>query len=334
MSAIIGRTKITAADLNGFLSPPLSADELGRVDGYRVLKVIGDGGMGLVLEAEDGKGRRVAIKVLRPGRKGDDDARQRFQREARIAAGLFSPRLLPLLKRGQVQGLPYLVLPLLVGQTLEERLRREGCLPIADAVRIARQTAEGLAAVHGAGVVHRDIKPANLWLDSESDSVKVIDFGLARFADDPTAKPGDELLTRFGTTLGTPGYMAPEQIGGGDADGRADLFALGCVLYRMVTGMAPFAGRGLGDVLRKTMTEHPPSPRSLNAAVPRRLDALIMRLLTKDRTDRPESAREVADELGSLHTASSEGSRRSWLLAGLALLGVAAAAAVLYLRGW
>jgi serine/threonine protein kinase len=337
MAAVLARPSPADPDLARLLAPPRGPDELGRLDGYRAVGVLGGGGMGLVLEAEDGWGRRVALKVPPPGR-ADEEIRRRFRREARVAALVKGPHVLSLLQQGEVNSVPYLVLPLLRGETLEARLIREGRLPVAAVLRIARQAAEGLAAVHEAGVIHRDVKPANLWLEAGSGSVKLFDFGLARCGDDPVPRPdAEEALTQYGATLGTPGYMAPEQIGGGDVDTRADLFSFGCVLYRMVTGKAPFAGQGLGDVIRRTVLHEPEPPRSLNPAVPPDLDALIRALLAKDRAARPASAREVAGELRRLETAAeAPPQRRKTRLVGVALaaLALAAAAALFLVHCW
>ncbi len=160
-------------------------------------------------------------------------------------------------------------------------------------MRIARETAEGLAAAHAAGLIHRDVKPGNLWLEPTpyGPRVKVLDFGLARPVEN------EEHLTRTAALLGTPGYMAPEQARAEPVDGRADLFSLGCVLYRMLTGRPPFQGKTLSAVLLQVATHHPPPPRDLAPALPGPVSDLVMRLLSKDPADRPASARETADAL-------------------------------------
>jgi hypothetical protein len=291
------------ADLT-FLAPPQGPGELGRLDNFRVLDVIGQGGMGVVLHAEDTVlGRAVAIKVMNPSLLAAGGARERFLREARSAARINHPHVVTIHHVGEEKGAPFLVMPLLQGESLADRLRREGRLPSTDVVRIGREAAEGLAAAHACGLVHRDVKPANLWLESVSDgpgpsatpfTVKVLDFGLAR------ADRQDKALTQEGMLLGTPQYMAPEQWRGKAVDGRSDLFALGVVLYEMATGELPFKGTDAAAVLRALELEQPTAPRELRPDLPMKLAALIGRLLAKAPQDRPASAREVADALRAM----------------------------------
>ena len=164
---------------------------------------------------------------------------------------------------------------------------------MADALRIGRETAEGLAAAHDHGIIHRDIKPGNIWLETPSDRVKILDFGLA------SGQDGDVQLTTPGAIMGTPAYMAPEQAGGA-VDHRADLFSLGCVLYRMLTGRTPFAGASTMEILRNIAVQQPKSPRELNPEVPAALDAFLLRLLAKEREQRPVSAAVTAKVLRTL----------------------------------
>ncbi|MBM4071491.1 MAG: hypothetical protein FJ271_21530 [Planctomycetes bacterium] len=215
---------------------------------------------------------------------------------------------------GVENGVPYVAMQLLRGQSLEERLRQAAPLPIPEVLDLGRQIARGLAAAHARGLIHRDIKPANLWLEDISElrlqladspgapqssnlqseicnlqsRIKILDFGLARPVSD------DAHLTQSGAILGTPAYMAPEQAGGEAVDARADLFSLGVVLYRMCTGSLPFAGKTTLAVLKSLAADSPPPPHKLNPAVPEALSALVMDLLQKDSAQRPASAREVA----------------------------------------
>jgi serine/threonine-protein kinase len=229
-----------------------------------------------------------------PTLKDSAQALARFRREARAAAAVSDDHLLAIHSFGEVNGIHLLVMPLLVGESLETRLKRQSRLPIAEAVRIARETAEGLAVVHAAGIVHRDLKPSNLWLEP-SGRVKILDFGLARFHDDsPEASAAG--LTAAGAILGTPGYLAPEQMGGA-AEPRSDLFSLGCVLYRMTTGEPPFKGATLHQTLGLTALQQPVPPRTLNPEISPELEALILSLLAKAPADRPAAAQAVGRSL-------------------------------------
>ena len=217
-----------------FLAPSQAADELGRLGCYRVLKVLGHGGMGVVFEAEDPQLRRkVALKAMLPTLAASETARKRFLREAQTAAAIEHDHIVPIFQVGEDRGVPFIAMPLLKGEPLDRRLLRESRLPLSEVIRIGRETAAGLAAAHKKGLIHRDIKPANLWLE-ETGRVKILDFGLARAAADSGQ------LTQSGAIIGTPAYMAPEQVDGKTLDARCDLFSLGCVLYRLSTGELPF----------------------------------------------------------------------------------------------
>jgi hypothetical protein len=290
-------------ELRSLLAPPQRPDEVGRLGGYRVLQVLGRGGMGVVFLAEDEALQRcVALKTLAPARAAVPSARQRFLNEARAMAAIKHPHVATIYQVGEDRGVPFLAMELLEGESLDSRLRREGKLPAAEVVRIGREAAEGLAAAHGRGLVHRDVKPANLWLEFGPDAprsgegglVKVLDFGLVRAAD---GEPG---LTASGMAVGTPTYMAPEQAQGDPVDARADLFALGCVLYRACTGQLPFRGRDAGSVLRAILSTEPPAPHAIDPEVPPALSDLIVRLLAKDPNDRPAGAQVVAQALEAI----------------------------------
>ena len=200
---------------------------------------------------------------------------------------------------GEAKGLPYLVMRLVEGKSLQDRLDRDGPLGLAEILRIGRQAAQGLAAVHEQGLVHRDIKPSNILLENGVERVKLTDFGLARAADDAS-------LTQSGVIAGTPQYMAPEQASGEAVDHRADLFSLGSVLYAMCTGRPPFrAGTALA-VLRRVAEDTPRPIREVNPEIPERLAAVVARLHAKDPADRFQSATEVAELLGR-HLAELQG---------------------------
>jgi WD40 repeat protein len=264
---------------------------LGLLGEYEVQEVIGQGGFGVVLKAyEPALHRLVAIKVLAPALAGSATARRRFSREAKAAAAVCHDHVVAVHAVHESDGLPYLVMQYVGGESLQSRLDRTGPLEVMEVVRIGMQTAAGLAAAHAQGLIHRDVKPANLLLENGLARVKITDFGLARMADDVG-------LTRDGTVAGTPEYMAPEQARGETIDHRADLFSLGGVMYAMCTGRPPFRGTTALAVLRQVSDEQPPPVRSLSPEVPAWLESLIVRLMAKDPAERIQSAAEVASLL-------------------------------------
>ena len=275
-----------------FLDPPAEPGDLGRFGPYRVLGVIGRGGMGVVLRAFDpALHRPVAIKVLAPELAVSATARRRFLREARAAASVVHDHVVTIHAVDEAKGLPYLVMRLVEGKSLQDRLDREGPLGLAEILRIGRQALQGLAAAHEQGLVHRDIKPANILPENGVERVKISDFGLARAADDAS-------LTQSGVIAGTPQFMAPEQASGEAVDHRADLFSLGSVLYAMCTGRPPFrAGTALA-VLRRVAVDTPRPIREVNPDIPGWLAAVVARLHAKDPVERFQSATEVAELLG------------------------------------
>jgi hypothetical protein len=244
--------------------------------------------MGVVLKAFDPSLHRlVAIKVLAAAVAGSATARRRFTREAQAAAAVCHDHVVAVHGVSEADGLPYLVMQYVAGESLQERLDRAGPLPVEEAVRLGIQTASGLAAAHAQGLIHRDVKPANLLLEDGLVRVKITDFGLARTADDVG-------LTQAGVVAGTPEYMAPEQARGEQVDPRADLFSLGSVLYACCTGRPPFRGSTSVAVLHQVNDQEPMPVRALNADVPAWLEALIARLMAKDPAQRFPSAAEVA----------------------------------------
>ncbi len=308
-----------------FLRPAQQPDELGRLGQYRILKKLGAGGMGMVLLAEDTLlQRKVALKVMLPQFAANTSARERFLREARAAASIEHEHIVAIFQVGEDNQVPFLAMPFLKGEPLDARLDREGKLPLAEALRIAREMAEGLAAAHASNLIHRDIKPGNVWLESasplsrgtgvspvslageapvprgkgrgEGGKVKLLDFGLARAQDDTSH------LTQSGAIVGTPAYMAPEQARQDQIDGRADLFSLGCVLYQMLTGQRPFQGKDTISLLMSLATETPTLPRLLTPQVPAAVSDLTMRLLAKNPDDRPANAQAVVDALCALES--------------------------------
>ncbi len=275
-----------------FLLPPQAEGELGRLGPYRILRLLGRGAMGLVLEAEDiHLQRRAALKVVQPKIAADLGTRQRFLREARAAAALKHDHIVTIYQVGQENDVPFLAMEYLKGETLETRLEREGRLPAAEVLRIGREIAEGLAAAHDHRLIHRDIKPANIWLEVGTRRVKILDFGLARSAD------GNFNLTGTGLIVGTPQYMAPEQAQGEPLDARCDLFSLGSVMYRMCSGDLAFAGSTTMAVLTALAVRDPRPLTEVVPGIPPDLATLVQALLAKDRADRPATARAVVDAI-------------------------------------
>jgi serine/threonine protein kinase len=299
-----------------FLAPPQGAGEIGRLAQYRVLKLLGRGGMGMVFQAEDTQLRRpVALKVMLPEVAAQQQSKVRFLREARAAAALKHDHVVTIYQVGEDRGVPFLAMEFLRGKSLADWLASGRQASVAETLIIGRQIAKGLAAAHQAGLIHRDIKPANLWLEAPAGRVKVLDFGLARWADgQPDGR--SVMRTEQGAVVGTPAFMAPEQARGEEVNARSDLFSLGCVLYRLAAGRPPFAGDTMVAVLSAVLTQEPRPVRELNPQVPERLAGLIARLLAKQPGERPASAQVVADELLAIHqerkasadTATLEGS--------------------------
>jgi len=297
-----------------YLDPPEREGDLGRLSGYRVLSVLGQGGMGIVFEAEDPiLGRHVAVKV--PLVQPDDERyKQRFLREARIAATLSSDHIATVYQAGQQKGVPFLIMELLRGETLDSYLARHQTLAVGDALRIAREIAMGLREAHARGLVHRDIKPANVWLEEREGRdgpprVKILDFGVAREA------KAEEGITRAGQIVGSLGYMAPEQVFADALDGRTDLFGLGCVLYEMLVGELPFQGADTTASLKAVVYQAPRPVGEAAAHLPASVSQLLDDLLQKDRTLRPASAeivieriRQIERELSGQPAAESPGS--------------------------
>jgi serine/threonine protein kinase len=287
-------------DTDHLLRPPEASDELGRLGDYRVLRLLSEGGMGLVFEAEDANlGRRVALKVIRPEQAGTSAARLRFMREARAAAAIEHDHIVTVFQVGEDNHVPFLAMQLLQGESLAERLRRHGPLPIAEVVRIAREAAEGLAAAHARGLIHRDVKPANIFLERAptrpEGRVKLLDFGLARRTDAAAAG-----LTHAGLVIGTPGYMAPEQARHEQVDPRSDVFSLGCVIHQMASGEEPFTGASPINRIMAQILDPVPNLTELREDVPPALADLVERMLAKDPQGRPASAAAVSQELAAI----------------------------------
>jgi hypothetical protein len=275
-----------------FLDPPTTPGHLGRLGHYEVLEVVGRGGMGVVLKAVDERLQRiVAIKVLGPQYAGSGSARKRFAREARAAAAVSHDHVVPIYHVEDVRGTTFLVMPLIVGKSLQDRIDQSGPLGVKEVLRIGMQIALGLAAAHQQGLVHRDIKPANILLENGVERVRITDFGLARAIDDAA-------LTQSGVITGTPMFMSPEQARGEYlVDHRSDLFSLGSVMYMMATGRPPFRASGTHATLRRVIDDTPRPMHEVNPEVPAWLEAIVARLHAKDPADRFQTAAEVAELL-------------------------------------
>ncbi len=260
---------------------------------YRILRRLGQGGMGVVFEAEDLALKRfVAIKLMNPSAAAIPENRIRFIREAQAAAKVAHDYICPIYQVGESDGMPYIAMPLLQGETLEQRMNR-AFLTLGESLEVLRQTAEGMAAAHAAGLVHRDIKPANIWLEKKTDGairVRILDFGLARCE-------VEESMTLTGMVVGTPAYMAPEQARGEAVDARADLFSLGAVAYQMVSGKRAFSGSGTLEVLTKIINHDPNSLESETPDVPKSLSDLVKQLLQKNIEERTSSAQVLVEQV-------------------------------------
>lgn len=272
-----------------FLLPAQQPDELGRLDHYRILGILGRGGMGIVFRAEDIRLKRpVALKVMLPSLARERSSKERFLREAQSAASIEHDNIISIYQVGEALGIPFIAMPLLSGQSLKTCLEQQGKLPQLEVAKIAYQIAMALAAAHSRQLIHRDIKPDNIWLEAATNRVKLLDFGLVRSASN------DLSITGSGTVLGTPRYMSPEQAMGEAIDHRTDLFSLGSVLYHLLTGKPPFDGPTLGALLVNLVSKEPLPIQSLTPDIDADLATLIQQLMSKRPADRPATA----DELG------------------------------------
>jgi urea transport system substrate-binding protein len=294
-----------------FLSPPQGEGELGWLAHYRLSGVLGEGGMGFVFDAFDTSlHRRVALKVLKPELAANLSFRERFLLEARAVAQLPDDYIITIYQVGMEKDVPFLAMKFLYGESLEQRLQRDGRLPTMEQLNIGREIALGLCAAHDRGLIHRDIKPANIWLETPPPEqggankqrlsfeqlyrVKILDFGLARPIND------SRRLTATGLIVGTPQYLAPEQARGQPLDHRCDLFSLGIVLYRMATGILPFDGSDTLAQLTALAVAQPRPIEELVSDVPAELRQLIHQLLARDPAARPQSARTVVETIRAL----------------------------------
>ncbi len=325
-----------------------------RLGPYEIVGPLGAGGMGEVYRAKDTRlGREVAVKVLPQHLSESPEVRARFEREARTVSSLNHPHICTLHDVGQEGGVDYLVMELVEGETLASRLERSA-LPMPDVLRIGMQIADALDRAHRAGVVHRDLKPANIMLTRSG--AKLMDFGLARatgLAGGPVGGSGTlatmthsptmaQPLTAQGSILGTFQYMSPEQMEGGEADARSDLWALGCVLYEMATGHKAFAGKGQASLIGAIMNSEPPPMTGIVPLTPPALERLVKACLAKDPEERIQTAHDIRLQLEWIRDAGSQAGvpapvaalrrRRELIAWTAAALGLATAAILLILR--
>jgi serine/threonine protein kinase len=268
---------------------------------WRLLRKIGEGGMGRVFEAEHVEiPRRVAIKILHAVYSRTPEVVARFRNEARAASKIGHPNIVEITDSGTtVDGSFYFVMELLEGVDLAERLKNEQRLPVEEALGIAVQAAHALSAAHQVNIVHRDLKPENIFLiprDGNPNFVKVLDFGIAKSLTESSEKK----LTSHGMAMGTPEYMAPEQAAGKSSDGRADIYSLGAVLYEMLSGRAPIEGENLMEILMRKATEDPVDLSQLRPDVPAAVSQVVMRMLARTPETRPQNMAEAANELTRL----------------------------------
>jgi len=258
-----------------------------KLGGYRLVRIVGEGGMGVVWEAEQiSLGRRVALKIVRPQMASDTAFVERFQLEARLAGSLNHPNVVVVHDSGLVDGQLFMSMALVEGPDLSELIAAEGALPPARAIAVLADVAAGLDAAHSAGLVHRDVKPANILLGTQLGRALISDFGVAKARD-------VSMATGTGNVLGTLRYSAPEQMQGKEVDSRADIYSLGAVLFEMLTGEPPFGNEGVQAVMWAHMHEDPPKA-SGTAGVPAALDAVVARAMAKEPEDRYSSATEMA----------------------------------------
>ncbi len=306
-AATPGRTGETRAIDGPRPTPPPEAQSqiVGTVLGgrYRIIRLCGEGGMGRVYQAEHVEiGKHVAVKVLHPAYTRTPDVVERFRREARAASRIGHLNIVNVTDSGTTDdGSFFFVMEFIEGIEVGLLIHREGPLPVKRALRIADQICQALQAAHEAQVIHRDLKPENVLLISKEgrpDFVKVLDFGIARVAEVEESLPTGRRLTRPGVAMGTPEYMAPEQAAGKSADARSDIYALGSIMYEMLTGTPPYEGDNVMEVLHKKATIMPPPVRQVRPDVPVTVEALVERAMARNPDERPQTMAAFAAEIG------------------------------------
>jgi eukaryotic-like serine/threonine-protein kinase len=271
-----------------FLAPSSRPEDLGVLGAYRVISELGRGGMGFVFRAEDTRLKRaVALKVMNEKIAATPYSRRRFIEEARSMAAVKHDNVVTIYEVNEISGTPFMAMEMLKGGTLEAVTKQHTTLDYKKVIDYATQIARGLSAAHIQGIVHRDIKPANIWIEAESDRVKILDFGLAL-----AQVPVDRLAGR-GTVVGTPQYLSPEQARSEPLDNRTDLYSLGVVLYEMCTGRLPFRARNVPEQLILTLIHEATPVHEVNKEIPEPLSRLISQLMEKEPRFRPNSAIEL-----------------------------------------
>lgn len=288
------------ADINAIklLGHVNTSNQLSMINHFRVVRLLGAGGMGIVYQAEDTRlGRTVAVKLLRPSLLSNESIRLRFLREAKAMVAIDCPQVATVFDIGAIGDLPFMVMECLQGMTLEEKLNHGARILLPEVIRIGTEIAYGVQALHRAGYIHRDLKPGNVWLESPSDRVKLLDFGVVRAI---TKQSGNATgITRSGGVIGTPSFMAPEQVRGEESiDVRCDIFSLGCILYWMLCGQQAFSTKDHTDEF-PTLSNDPVAPNSLSGT-PKAISDFVMSMLEKDKSSRPGSIDEVLTRLDQL----------------------------------
>lgn len=284
-----------SSETTDFLDPPEQAGELGRLGRYRVISLLGRGGMGQVFRAEDTRLKRtVALKVMHSKFAATPNSRKRFIEEARSMAAVHHDNVATIFEVGQQNKTPFIAMELLQGQTLEQQMTAGDHFTFDEVIKIAQQVALGLSAAHERGIVHRDIKPANLWMQKPQGRTKILDFGLA------LAGTGVDELSATGSVVGTLGYLAPEQASDEPVDERTDLYALGVVMYQMCCGGLPLLANNVSRQLVAILASEPIPLADRNPQIPGPLADLIGELIQKDPSDRIPTAIKLHDRLGEL----------------------------------
>jgi hypothetical protein len=318
------------------LGDPVPTGE--RVGPYLIMSALGAGGMGEVYKAYDQRlDRHVAIKFLLRPIAGDAAFLDRFAREVRAASALNHPNICIVYDVGEFQSRPFLVMELLEGQSLKDRIA-VNALALPELSSVARQVCAALQAAHAKGIVHRDIKPANIFV-THGGLVKVLDFGLAKRGleipaprNRPDANAISPHLTAAGTIMGTLAYMAPEQALGEDIDARSDIFSIGVMLYEIATGHLPFRGKTPAGILGSILAELPAKPSTVKPQIPVKLGEVLLKALEKDPAERYQSVAELSFDLDRCLTPGR--GRTPWIAAGIAALAIAAVGAVGARSGW
>lgn len=275
-----------------------------KIGDYHILQKIGEGGMATVYKAEDSSGDMYALKVPHPGYLENSEFMKRFAHEARIGQNLNNPYIARIYdyNMNAEKGVPFICMEFLEGETLGAIRKRAEVMEISAAIKYVREIAQGLHYAHSKNVIHRDIKPGNIVITPQ-DRVKIMDFGVAKAADLSE-------LTVTDTALGTPKYMAPEQIDSKSADARADLYALGIIFYELITGRVPYEDQDPYKIVMKKLSAPPPPPGQFNHSIPPHIERCILRLIARDPRGRYQSASELLAELDGVGILSSEGAQK------------------------